>query len=530
MAAVVINPPGEESDLSRSTRPLIATVLVVLAGLLCVAGCTSSPSSPSSPLPSPASTNARPPSPRHPNIVYILTDDLSWDLVKFMPHVQALQQQGMTFSNYTVTDSLCCPSRASIFTGDYPHNTHVLGNTLPDGGYGKFTAEGLDHSTFATSLLAAGYRTGFMGKYLNQYEPDTSELAKRHPTAGAYVPPGWSTWDGVGSGGYPGYGYGLADGHKILQYGHSPRDFINTVLQHKATAFVASASRHRNPFFLEVATFSPHYPYAVAPADVGTFSGIQQPHLANFNKLPHPAPLWLKARHLLSRKSLRAIRKWFELRVEAVQSVDRMIGAIEHSVQKAGQMNNTVFVFNSDNGLHLGQYTLESGKQTAFDCDIRVPLIMAGPGIKPGSVNTDMAQNIDLRPTFDQLAGAKTPSNVDGRSLVPLLDGQPSEWRSYALIEHAHDDPNTKDPDSQTYLSGIPPTYTAIRSKTFVFVRYKTTGDIEYYDIAKDPLEMHNLGPSLPTARRDQLNQIMNRLIACHGSSSCWAAGVPASG
>ena len=178
-------------------RALVATALAMVAAVLGLAGCTTAPPRPS--LPSPATTGGHP-SPAHPNIVFVLTDDLSWDLVKYMPHVKALQQQGMTFTNYTVTDSLCCPSRASIFTGEFPHDTHVLGNTLPTGGFYKFRAEGDDRSTFATSLLKAGYRTAFMGKYLNDYNPAQSRPPFREALFGPYVPPGWSTWDGVGLG------------------------------------------------------------------------------------------------------------------------------------------------------------------------------------------------------------------------------------------------------------------------------------------------------------------------------------------
>ncbi len=491
--------------------------------VLCLTGCTNPPRP--QPLPTPAATGAQS-SPGHPNIVFVLTDDLSWDLVKYMPHVKALQQQGMTFTNYTVTDSLCCPSRASIFTGKFPHNTHILGNTLPTGGFYKFRADGSDHSTFATSLLAAGYRTAFMGKYLNDYNPAQSRPALREAVFGPYVPPGWSTWDGVGAGGYGGYDYGVGEGNKLVFYHHSPSDYINTVLQDKATAFVASATSRPNPFLLEVAPFSPHSPYTPAPADAGTFAGVSEPRQPNFDRLPQPAPDWMKARHPLDATALAKIREWYEMRVEAVQSVDRMIGAIEHSVQAAGQAQNTVYVFSSDNGYHLGQYTLEYGKQTAFDTDIRVPLIVAGPGIPADSVNTDMAENVDLRPTFEQLAGAPTPSNVDGRSLVPLLDRQASSWRTYALIEHAHAKPESTDPDSQDYTSGTPPTYNAIRTKSFVFIRYEG-GEKEFYDIARDPYELHNLGPTLSTLRSGFLNHVMNQLIACHGSASCWSAGVP---
>src|SRR3954468_8936897 len=103
-----------------------------------------------------------------PNIVFVLTDDLSWNLVPYMPQVQQLQREGMTFERYVVTDSLCCPSRASILTGRYPHSTGVLKNMGADGGFGAFHGYE-EESTFATALQRRGYRTGLFGKYLNGY-------------------------------------------------------------------------------------------------------------------------------------------------------------------------------------------------------------------------------------------------------------------------------------------------------------------------------------------------------------------------
>src|SRR5258707_12048480 len=104
-----------------------------------------------------------------PNIVFILTDDLSMNLLRFMPHVQAMQRGGLTFENYFVSDSLCCPSRSSIFTGEFPHDTHVFSNFGPGGGFRAFYSHGNQRHTFAQSLQHAGYVTGLMGKYLNGY-------------------------------------------------------------------------------------------------------------------------------------------------------------------------------------------------------------------------------------------------------------------------------------------------------------------------------------------------------------------------
>ncbi|HVY54833.1 MAG TPA: sulfatase-like hydrolase/transferase, partial [Thermodesulfobacteriota bacterium] len=120
---------------------------------------------------------------KHPNIVFILTDDLSLDLLQYMPHVLEMQKEGATFNNYFVTDSLCCPSRSSIFTGRFPHDTGVFRNTGSDGGYRVFRDRGNERVTFAVSLSEAGYRTAMLGKYLNGYIPAIDPVS-----------PGWSHW------------------------------------------------------------------------------------------------------------------------------------------------------------------------------------------------------------------------------------------------------------------------------------------------------------------------------------------------
>src|SRR5258708_31482159 len=126
---------------------------------------------------------------KKPNIVFVLADDFALNLVQYMPHVLQMQKDGATFANYFVTDSLCCPSRSSIFTGRYPHDTGVFKNVGNEGGYIVFKQRGNEQGTFAVSLVAAGYRTAFLGKYLNGYEP-------RQHAAG----PGWNHWFVAGNG------------------------------------------------------------------------------------------------------------------------------------------------------------------------------------------------------------------------------------------------------------------------------------------------------------------------------------------
>jgi N-acetylglucosamine-6-sulfatase len=455
-----------------------------------------------------------------PNIVFVLTDDLTRNLVPYMPHVLAMERAGMTFTNYTVTDSLCCPSRASIFTGMYPHDTHVWTNSGRRGGFEAFYRNAEQNNTFATAVSSVGYRTAMMGKFLNQYAPQ-AHMSESSP----YVPPGWSEWDVAGGGGYREFGYALNENHVLRQYGSAPGDYLTTVLDGRAQQFIRSSTAAGKPFLLEVATFAPHRPYVPAPADAHSFLHLKAPRTPAWNRLPTNAPLWLAKRKPLSRAEIASINDAFQKRVEDVQSVDRMIGDLEQTIAATGQSNNTIFVFSSDNGYHMGEYRLNPGKLTAFDTDIRVPLVVMGPGIPAGVRNPAVVQNVDLAPTFDALAGAPIPPNTDGRSIVALLHGQhPKNWPTLALIEHHGPDLNPADPDYPQRGSGNPPTYAAIRSPTFLYVRYHH-GEREYYNLVRDPYELHNLAPRLTHRELQRLDAALAAFHACSGLASCQRAG-----
>src|SRR5256714_7026873 len=458
-----------------------------------------------------------------PNVVFVLTDDLSWNLVQYLPQVQRLQADGLTFQDYTVTDSLCCPSRSSILTGRFPHDTGVFTNGGADGGFGYFHGHGEEANTFATALQAQGYRTAMMGKYLNGYEP-TDTLGGSQP----YVPPGWTEWDVAGNGD-PEFNYNLNENHKIVHYGNQPQDYLTDVLANKGTAFIAKSAAARTPFLLEIATFAPHAPYTPAPRDANAFPGLTAPRGPAFDTLPTNPPPWLAGRTPLTQAEKTAIDTAFRKRAQAVQAVDRMIERLRAALTAAGVAGNTIVVFSSDNGYHMGQYRLNPGKMTAFDTDIRVPLVVAGPGIAAGTSSTAAVENIDLTPTFLTSAGLPVPSDVDGRSLVPLLHGgSGSTWRTGSLVEHHGPDTMAGDPDLPAPNSGNPPSYQAIPTGTYTYAEY-AHGSREDYDPTTDPHELANLAGSLSTARLAQLHAALTALQNCHGGAACWTAGhVPA--
>ncbi len=450
-----------------------------------------------------------------PNIVFVLTDDLSMNLLRYMPHVQEMMRRGMTFSRYFVSDSLCCPSRASIFTGNFPHDTKVFGNTGRHGGFNVFHDRGEERDTFAVALRRTGYRTAMMGKYLNGY-------LERTRVPDTYVPPGWSQWDVAGAG-YGEFDYVLNENGSLYAYGHRPADYLTDVIAHKGAAFVDRAAAAPQPFFLELATFAPHRPAVPAPRDTERFPGVKAPRRGNFDVLPTDPPHWLGGRGPLSDAQIAEIDDVFRHRAQSVQSVDDMIGTIEDRLAADGIADNTYLVFSSDNGFHTGEYRLMPGKLTAFDTDIHVPLVVVGPGVPAGTRTGALAENVDLAETFAAIGG--TDLSADGHSLLPLLSGHvPSDWRHAVLIEHHGTDLRGIDPDFQQSASGSPRTYEAMRGRRFLYVEYND-GETEFYDLRDDPLEVHNIAPSLGVAERGRLHAELRALAHCHGSSECWRAG-----
>jgi N-acetylglucosamine-6-sulfatase len=188
------------------------------------------------------------------------------------------------------------------------------------------------------------------------------------------------------------------------------------------------------------------------------------------------------------------------------------------AVAAIGAEKDTYFVFSSDNGYHMGEHRLMPGKMTAFDVDIRVPLILTGPGVPAGKTIDEIALNIDLHSTFSELGGATVAANVDGHSLVPLLRGKPaSEWRNLALIEHRGPHRDRDDPDAPGARSGNPPTYEAIRGRTLLYVEY-ADGVKEYHDLASDPNELRNGYGALSATEQASLSAALAAAKSCQGA------------
>jgi len=468
----------------------------------------------------------------------VLTDDLDLtsytsDPARFPKFQQLMASQGTTFTNYFVTDSLCCPSRSSILRGQYVHNHGVQGNLPPGGGFERFQQLHRDTSTVATWLHGAGYETALFGKYLNGY-PDTAPQT--------YVPPGWDEWASPAAGNpYSEYDYTLNENGTLKKYGSDPKSYLVDVLAQKSRDFI-DTQHGSKPFFLCVAPYVPHQPATPAPRYVNAFLGVKAPRTASFDQADVSAePAWLRNRPPLSPAVIAYIDALYRKRLQSMLGVEDMLQTIVDALRRTGQLDNTYIVFTSDNGFHLGQHRLPPGKQTPFEEDIHVPLVVRGPGVAANRQVSSFAREIDLAPTFAALAHAHAAPFVDGVSLVPELLGHAATASvpDDVLIEHyagtgtraTRRASQAADPDNdarpplalgakaarrslrQQLAVGIP-TYRALRTDRYLYVEYDT-GEKQLYDVTRDPAELHNLAATADAALLRSLAARLHALEKC---------------
>lgn len=434
-----------------------------------------------------------------PNIIFILADDLDARSIAFMPNLEALiREQGTSFTNYFVNVSLCCPSRSSILRGQYAHNHQVLTNRSPNGGYKRFRDLGHESSTVAVWLQAAGYRTALIGKYLNGY-PDND------PT---HVPPGWDEWDAVFNGHY--ISYEINENGRVVAYGTAEEEYETDVLSRKATAFIRQ-SAGGPPFFIYLAPYAPHSPSRPARRHRDTFPGVTAPQPPSFNEADvSDKPAWVQALPLFGNSDIVDINARYRERLQSMLAVDEMIKSLIDTLAATHELDSTYIFFSSDNGYHIGEHRRKLTKNSAYDPDIHVPLIVRGPGVPLAQEVNELAINIDLAPTFAELAGATTPDFLDGRSLVPLLhnDPLPPGWPQAFIVEHWT---NPSDNDSI-------PTFQAVRTNDYLYVEY-ITGERELYDRRADPDELQNLYDTADPALIAAQAATLDALRDCAGTN-----------
>ncbi|MFM8352688.1 MAG: sulfatase [Actinomycetales bacterium] len=457
------------------------------------------------------------------NVVVVLADDLDWTTFDSVPRLAALKEQGTTFVNYVATDPVCCPSRASLLRGQYVHNHKVISNTdATGGGWPTYYRDGDEADSLPIWLQAAGASTALFGKYLNEY-PDGAPSK-------AYVPPGWTRWASPISGepSYACYNYVLNRNGVLKRYGSAPKDFLNDVLTIDAVDFVSTSPE---PFFLLFSTFNPHHPFPIAKRHAKLYSDAVLPKGASFNRFGYDEPKWLKAFPIMRQPKIRVLERMWKKRLRSTESIADSVDALLAALDASGRRADTLVMVTSDNGYHLGMRRMPRGKRTPYRDDALLPMVLIGPGIPQGLTVDAMTSTIDIAPTLLELMKGSAPSWLDGRSWVPLLNGEsgqpgsPQPWRTGVLTESLSvSDPG--DPDFERYQ---PPRFKALRTNRWFYVTYES-GEVELYDRSFDPYEMVNLASRADPALLQALEQQTQALATCAGPTCREADSLTAAG
>src|SRR3954447_20867756 len=444
-----------DSQPIPSRVPLIARLAVAAALLTLLAGLVFANAQKAGA----ASASAFPP--EHPSFVVVQTDDETLDQlytvfnaggidVPAMPNtLSMIAGRGITFNRYYVSYPLCCPSRVSLMTGRYAHNSNVRGNVQPNGGYLGFKSRGAFTHNVATWLQGAGYRTIHIGKFLNGYGDEPFDT-------GTDVPPGWSAWHTVENADthHYFYGYSLNDNGTIdgpigdsgswdtREYGE--RDYFgcpNATIEDKPCLYETdvltriaweelNGTSLEQPFYMQLDYTAPHgdfrRPAGPEPATrhYDSFSGAPFPHgpSEGFNEgNVNDKPRFIREASYLSPTESHTYRVYYQKALESLRAIDDGVQQIVATLGAMGRLSNTYIIFTSDNGFFYGEHRLTGGKFLAYEPATHLPLLIRGPGIKSGTSTGELAGNTDIAPTILELAGVTPDKSIDGTSLVPFL-------------------------------------------------------------------------------------------------------------
>ncbi|GAB7360522.1 hypothetical protein MBLNU230_g8471t1 [Neophaeotheca triangularis] len=444
-----------------------------------------------------------------PNIIFFLTDDLDlhMDSLSYMPLLKKhLTDKGTSFNRHYCTVSLCCPSRASLWTGQHAHNTNVTELRPPWGGYPKFVSQGYNEDYLPVWLQAVGYSTYYAGKFLNSQSVDN------------YNDPHAAGWTGSDF---------QLDPHTYeylnatFQRNHDPPvsyegQYSTDVLADKAHGFLTDALDSETPFFFTIAPVAPHANVKhwteqvdgepVARSDIGPavsaerhkhlFEDVTVPRTPNFNPNEPSGVSWISRLPQQNQTNVDYNDGFYRTRLQSLQSVDEMIDSVTTRLEQAGVLDNTYIFFSSDNGFTIGQHRRQPGKQSAFEEDVSVPLIVRGPGVSEGMATNIVSSHIDLAPTFLRLAGAETRQSLDGLAIPlhrPEIEEAQSTRQENVNIEHWGITMSEGKYDKVLHTNH---TYKALRlagqTHNLLYTVW-CSGEHELYDLNRDPYQMHNL-------------------------------------
>ncbi|HEV2745333.1 MAG TPA: sulfatase [Rubrobacter sp.] len=433
-----------------------------------------------------------------PNIVFVLTDDQMPGTEDEMPALQDnLVGAGVKFTNTVSTYPLCCPGRATIQRGQYPHNTEIYGNSEPLGGWEKFRRLGLHESTVATWLDGEGYQTGLFGKYMNNYRDRV-------------IPPGWDRWYA-----WNGVDEGWSSVNDQGNVGELDRQYADALVADNAAAFLEQRLANPEPVFAFVNFGAMHEPYPSSAVDEEKFRGVGVPRTPAFNEADvSDKSTDIRRRDRLTESEISDLDSQYRRGLRSLQRVDRFVADASDILRRSGEMDDTYFVFYTDNGAHFGQHRLGHGKYEPYEEDINFPLIVRGPGVRRGEVETGLVGNHDIAPTIADMADVETPGFVDGRSVMPLAKTAATAWPRSAIL-------SIREPNQEP-----PHRWDVLRMPTEKYVRFEG-GESEYYDLKTDPYELESDPGSIPPATREYWERRMEAIGSCGGAECREAEDAP---
>lgn len=379
------------------------------------------------------------------NVVIIVSDDQRWDMIRpdFTPKIwNRLVVPGHRFTNAFVPNALCCPSRASILTGNHSHATGVWENAGVNGGFRAFG----DKHTIAVDFDAAGYRTAMIGKYLNGYAAGRTR----------YVPSGWDRWFATKA---RYYDYGVTTRRGLLRFGTAPNDYVTRVLTRAAQSFVRNSVSAGDPFFLYLSFIAPHGPSTPDPIDVGRFAWVT----------PTDTDTPVVHQEML----------------EAAFGVDRSVGELVESLPP-----RTIVLYLSDNGFLWGEHGLH-GKRMPHDESIRIPMILTvlDGDYTPAAGTEDLVLNVDVRPTLTRAAGVPMLTRSGG------VNWNGARYRPRdGFVIHGYQDNES-----------LRRSYCGVRDRGWMFARWADGSEL-LFDMTADPGQKRNLaGDPSSQAEHDRL-------------------------
>ena len=456
-----------------------------------------------------------------PNIVFIFSDDHATQALSAYggplaeiaptPNLDAIAANGMRFDRCMVTNSICGPSRATILTGKYSHKNGFYMNeaTRFDG----------SQQTFPKLLQKAGYQTAIIGKWHLASDPTGFDHWEILPGQGSYYNPDFKTAEGT----------------------HRETGYCSEILTEKAKAWLSNERDKARPFILMLQHKAPHRAWDPAPKYLTLFDDVTMPEpdtlfdnyenrgtaardqdmtisktmtlgrdlkvkekdptedflLRGYGRLnPGQAAMWDAAYQpkndafLAANPTGRDLVRWKYQRyvkdyLRCVKSVDDSVGEMQAWLKENGLEEDTVFIYSSDQGFYLGEHGWFD-KRFMYDESYRTPLLVSWLGndkVKPGSVNSDLVSNLDFAETFLDIAGADIPSDMQGASLVPILEGdKPDDWRTTHYY-HYYEYPGWH----------MVQRHEGVYDGRFKLMNFYDVKEWELYDLESDPKEMRNV-------------------------------------